>query len=49
MEEYIMKVKGMDCGSCATGLENYFKKFDDIEASVSLATEEIIFRYDANK
>lgn len=43
VKKMIVKVKGMDCASCVRALETYFSKLEGIKATVSLATEEVMF------
>jgi len=50
MAEKILKIEGMTCAACAKAVERASKKLEGVEeASVNLATEKLLIKYDENK
>lgn len=44
-----VKISNIDCAQCAVTIENHFKKLDDVEAKVHVASRQVIFNYDKDK
>ena len=50
MTEKTLKIEGMTCAACAKAVERVSKKLEGVEeASVNLATEKLLIRFDETK
>src|ERR1044071_9598246 len=49
MERVELDVEGMTCAACAARIEKNLNRLDGVDASVNLATEKALVRFDQDK
>lgn len=49
MKKVLLKIDGMTCSACSTGLEKYLNKQDGVKATVNLIMNNANIEYDENK
>ena len=49
MKKVLLKIDGMTCSACSTGLEKYLNKQDGVKATVNLVMNNASIEYDEKK
>ena len=49
LKKVLLKIDGMTCSACSTGLEKYLNKQEGVKATVNLVMNNANIEYDENK